>query len=559
MFFSALYLLGVSTLGFCATYNSINDIPELDWDFIIVGEAGPTNEGATDSIVPWLEGNLAQSRFDWNFTTVSQRGLNGRSIAYQRGHMLGGSSSVSSSSDFGRFARVTRDPGWSWNSLQPYIKRHEKFENPADNHDTTGQFDLAVHGFTGNVAVTLPGFPHPAVDAATLRASKELGGAFEFNLDMNSGTPLGLGWLQSTIGHNGTRSSATTSYLDNETRSRKNLHIVTDKRVARVLKTPGTKDMTIRTVEIRSSNSSKAVILTASKEVILAAGTIGSPHILLHSGIGDKNDLEALGIPTVLHNPSVGRNLSDHPTFRVRFAWAPNSIDLGPWANVNSDLELQARALELWKANRTGPFIALLHGNHLAWMRLPDNSSIIDKFGDTSSGPNSAHIELVLGSVPDAFIVDLAMLTPSSRGSVTTESRNPFDDPLIDLGFYTSAFDLATMREAIEVATMFTRAPVWENVITGVLDPLANATTNTVVDGVIRNGTGTGLHSVGTASMSPKDENWGVVDPDLLVKKVSGLRIVDASIMPYVPCAHTQVPVYIIAERAADIIRKSWA
>lgn len=143
---------------------------------------------------------------------------------------------------------------------------------------------------------------------------------------------ISAGWQQCTIGHDGTRSSAATSYLDHETRSRKNLHIATNTRVTRVLKTPGTKDLTIRTVESRSPNSPDSILLTASKEVILAAGSIGTPHILLHSGIGDRNDLKALNISSVLHSPSVGRNLTDHTTSIVTFGLAPNSIDLGPWA-----------------------------------------------------------------------------------------------------------------------------------------------------------------------------------------------------------------------------------
>lgn len=147
-----------------------------------------------------------------------------------------------------------------------------------------------------------------------------------------------LGWLQSTIGHDGTRSSSATSYLDAQTRSRKNLHIVTDTRVTRVLETANASahGLTIRTVEIRSPGSQDSVRLTASKEVILSAGSIMTPHILLHSGIGDRNDLEALGIPVVLNNPSVGRNISDHPFFGTTFDLVPNSIDLGPWAKCVS-------------------------------------------------------------------------------------------------------------------------------------------------------------------------------------------------------------------------------
>ncbi|KAF9447311.1 GMC oxidoreductase [Macrolepiota fuliginosa MF-IS2] len=589
MFPRLAVVVGLGTLGLCATYGTIQAVPDVKWDFIVVGggtagsvlasrltenpkfnvlviEAGPTNEGVEESIIPGLASRTALSRYDWNFTTVPQQGLNGRSFTYKRGHLLGGSSSVNGmiytrgpASDYDRLASVSGDGGWSWENIQSYLRKNEKLESPADNHDVKGEFDPAVHSSTGKVAVTLPNDLSPAVDAATLKASKELGGDFQFNLDMNSGKPLGLCWLQSTIGHDATRSSSATSYLDSKTRARDNLHIVTDTFVTRVLKTTETKGLTIRSVEIRSSDTSDTVVLTASKEVILAGGAIGTPHILLHSGIGDESDLKALNIETVLHNPSVGRNLTDHPVSFVAFSLAPNSIDLGPWANLITDPALQTQALELWKANRTGPYVeSATRAHHIAWLRLPRNSSIIEQFGDPSSSGDSAHVEIILGAFAGTYAAIPTLVSPASRGSLTIRSSNPFDSPLINPGYYTSEFDLPAVREGVKSAIRFSKAAVWENIITGLVGPLANAPTDADIDAVIRNNTLSALHPVGTAAMSPKNASWGVVDPDLLVKHVYGLRIVDASILPYIPSAHTQVPVYVIAERAADLIKSKW-
>ncbi|KAF9445784.1 GMC oxidoreductase [Macrolepiota fuliginosa MF-IS2] len=589
MFLDLAVVAGLASLGFCVTYGSIKHVPQLEWDFIIVGggtagsvlasrltenpkfnvlviEAGPTNENATESIVPGLGlAHLAMSRFDWNFTTVPQKGLNNRAVTLQRGFILGGTSSVNGmvysrgpSSDYDRFARVTGDSGWSWDALQKYIKKNEKFELPSDNHDIKDEFDPAVHSFSGKVAVTLPGFLSPAIDSATIQASNELGGDFAFNLDMNSGKPLGLGWTQSTIGHDGTRSSSATSYLDSQTRSRKNLYIVTNTRVTRLLKTPGTKELTIRMVEIRSPDPSDPfTIFTASKEVILSGGAIGTPHILLHSGIGDENDLKALNVSTILHNPSVGRNLSDHPFLPITFGIAPGSIDLGPWVNLQTDPALAAEALDIWNKNGTGPYVQEMPNDHITWARLSKDSPTL-ALGDPSSGPNAPHIELIFNVISGIFTTIMLFVTPVSRGSVTIGSNNPLDDPLIDPAYLTTESDLPGVREGIRKALNFSKAPVWKNVITGFVGPLANATTDAEIDDVIRNGVESGLHPVGTAAMSSRDASWGVVNPDLLVKKVSGLRIVDASIMPYIPSAHAQVPVYLIAERAADMIKCTW-
>ena len=198
--------------------------------------------------------------------------------------------------------------------------------------------------------MTLSGFSNPQIDSLVIQASAQLEGDFKYNIDMNSGTPLGLGlpshlirsgscngthlltgWLQSTVGHDGTRSSAATTYLDDDTRSRGNLHIVTNARVTRVLPSANIEHLTIRTVEVFQSDMSSPVNLTASKEVILCGGTIGSPLILMHSGIGDAGELKDIGIEPLLDNPSVGHNLTDQPFFQVSFNVTPNSLDFGAW------------------------------------------------------------------------------------------------------------------------------------------------------------------------------------------------------------------------------------
>ncbi|TFK31625.1 pyranose dehydrogenase [Crucibulum laeve] len=529
---------------------------------VLLIEAGPSNEGVLSSIVPGLALQLAASPYDWNFTTTPQKGLNGRTVSLPRGYILGGSSSINgmvytrgSSSDFNRFAAVTGDQGWSWNSLQPYIFKNERWTPPSDHHDTTEQYDPRVHRLSGMTSVSLSGSDEPSA-AKLLQVTKELPHEFPFNLDMNSGNPLGLGWLQATIG-NGSRSSAATSYLGPKFAGRRNLDIVLNTRVTRILKSKsvGGDRNVFRTVEIAlDENVESRRTIAARKEVILSAGTIGTPHILLHSGVGDSAELKALGITPYVHLPSVGKNLTDQPSALIDFATTSNNTN-----SIFTNATFLAEALNEWNRTRTGP-VATFGTGFIAWTRL--NSSFFKTMLDPSAGPNSPHIELFLGvciqRLKPQLSVPLVLSPQPIGGSVTLKTTNPFDDPLIDPAYLVDDFDVLTLREGAKAVARLFSAPTWKGYVLGITGGFANATTDAEMDAYFRNTVSTVSHLIGTASMSAKGSNYGVVDPDLRVKNTTGLRIVDASIMPFVTCGHTQAPVYIIAERAADLIKEAW-
>jgi len=147
------------------------------------------------------------------------------------------------------------------------------------------------------------------------------------------------------------------------------------------------------------------------------------------------------------------------------------------------------------------------------------------------------------------------MVTPVSRGSITINSSNPFDPPLIDPGLLSSEFDVFALRTAIKNSQKFLSSPAWKDYILGPVGQLANVMTDTELDEYIRNSASTACHAVGSAGMSGKDAKYGVVDPDLRVKGVLGLRIIDASILPFIICGHTQAPTYVVAERGAELIK----
>ncbi|KAJ7243034.1 alcohol oxidase [Mycena rebaudengoi] len=584
--FSTLYLflLAIAATGHCKIYTAVSDLPTHSFDFIVVGggtagsavanrltenpkfsvlvlEAGPSNEGVVEAEAPSLVLQFDnQAKFHWNYTTTPQPGLNGRAIPYSRARTLGGCSAHNgmfytrgSREDFDRYAQVTGDAGWSWDRLLPYFFKNEKWTEPADHHDTRGQYDPRVHGTKGMVSVSLAGYEWPASRRVT-QATREFPEQFPFNLDTNAGNPLGIGFLQETIGQ-GQRSSASTSYLGPKFQSLPNLHILLNAQVSRLIANKTNNRIVFNGVEFSQDQSTLSTVV-ARKEVILSAGTIGTPSILLHSGVGDKIVLQALGISSILDLPSVGKNVSDHPS--VVPTWSvPN--DTETVESVSQNMTRFNEAFAEWNKTKTGPF-SVIAITHVGWFRIP---GIFNRFSDPAAGPRSPHIELKFGAggggLPGHFFsINTAIVSPTSRGSISINSSNPFDPPVIDPGFFKNDLDVQVLREGVKLAKKFVTAPVWDGYILSMTGALANATTDAEIEQVIRNTAGTSGHIIGSAAMSAKDAGYGVVNPDLLVKGAKGLRIIDVSVLPFVPSAHTQAAAYAIAERGADLIKAAW-
>ncbi|KAF7363145.1 Aryl-alcohol oxidase [Mycena venus] len=578
-------LFVLSGFGLCKLYEDVADLPGLHYDFVIVGggtagnvvanrlsenphvsvlvlEAGPSNDGVLDSEVPFLSAEMfLNPTYSWNYTTTPMPGFNGRSVPYSRAFILGGCSAHNgmvytrgAAADFDRYAELSGDAGWSWNQLFPYFLKNEKWTPPTDHHDTRGQFNPQVHGTNGPISVSLNGFSLPTFEQKVIQTTKELPHDFPFNLDPNSGKELGRGCNLLSVA--GERSTSATGYLAPKFIQRQNLHVLLHAQVSKLVNV--TRKMgkpSFGGVEFRYGNS--LFVAHAAKEIVLSGGAIGSPQILMNSGVGAHVTLSALGIPTVLDLPSVGQNASDQPLLITQ--WAVHSTDT--FDPIRQNATLFAEGMAQWNASRTGPFVDSGIMTHLGWSRLAQDSPAFSVHADPSSGPDAPHLEFSFvpgGSTPgNSMSIFVALVSPVSRGSVVINSSDPFAPPLIDPGYFSNKWDLLAIRDGISLAERFVSAPTWSGFVGAMTPNLANLS-SADLETAIRNMAAPNLHMVGTAGMSARGAAYGVVDPDLQVKGAVGLSVIDASVVPIVPSAHTQAGTYAFAERGSDLLKQRW-
>jgi choline dehydrogenase-like flavoprotein len=476
---------------------------------VLLLEAGgrePLEAAAIPSAWPALLGTSV----DWADKTVTQTAT-GSAVPWPRGRGLGGSSSINAM-NFLRGHRSSYDAwieagakGWGYDDLLPYFKRSENLT------DIAGR-DAAVRGMDGPLRVGPAVERHP-VAKACLTAAVEAGHT-EVQ-DIASGLEEGFGWGDLSIA-DGKRQDASEAYL-RPVMKRPNLHVVTDALVHCVTLTGD------RCTGVEYSVGGDIFTARCSGEVVLSAGAVGSPQILMLSGIGPQDHLTQVGIDTVVHLPGVGANLQDHAMSGIVYQSAQ---PVPPAANNHGEVQGLIRS----NPQVTGPDVQI---------QLVD----VPLREDSLPGPDMGQ----------GYTIMVALMTPFSRGTVRLASTTPGAASLIDPQYYTDSRDLDAMASGLRTAREIGNSPALANWRGEEALPGPAIRDDKQLHTYLRKNLRSYSHYAGTCRIGI--DETAVIDPELRVRGVSGLRIADASVMPAIISANTNATVYAIAERAADLLR----
>jgi choline dehydrogenase len=521
-------IIGAGSAG-CVLASRLTENPSAR---VLLLEAGPPDD-AEEIHIPAALNLLFQSAYDWDFHTVPQERAAGRSIYWPRGRTLGGSSSINamiyirgSRHDYDTWRDEYGCAGWGYCDLLPYFRRAE------DN----SRGESAYHGVSGPLSVQDLKYKSP-LTRAFVAASRECG--LPANEDFNGAAQDGSGFYQVTQ-RDGRRWSAADAYL-HPAMSRPNLTVLTDARVTGILIEAD------RAVGVRYLLRGEEEEARADGEVILSAGAIGSPQLLMLSGIGPADHLIEHGIRVHADSPGVGANLSDHPVVTTMWhtpktpgLWeAAKPSNLARWRYLHSG-PLTSNVAEAGGFSRSMPS---LPAPDLQWHVLPTPF--------TRNGLGDPAIR--------AISLLVTLVSVGSRGFVRLRSDDPRHKPAIDPAYLSDGADIDPIISGLRMAREFAAASAMAKLATVELAPGPGVRTDTELVEFIRNDIGTLYHPVGTCAMGgdsrlAASRLTSVVDPELRVRGIEGLRVVDASVMPAVPRGNTNAPTIAIAERAADLI-----
>lgn len=502
---------------------------------VLLLEAGGTNNRMLTKIpLAWNPISNAKS-FGWGFKSEQHENLDGRTIDEARGRLLGGTSSIhgmmysrGNPADYDKWEALGL-AGWAYRDVLPYFRKTETNWRGASEY----------HGGDGPLSV-LSNDPHPVIFPAMLQAAKEMG--YDEVDDFNGAQQEGVGMPDFMVQKTGRRDSSATAFLDRK-KPRGNLTVVTGALVGRIL-LDGTRAIG---VEYRRKGK---VVRSQSDEVIVAAGAFGSPQLLQLSGIGNAEALRKVGVRPRHNLDAVGQNLQDHPLIhavfhgvhglrldkmlrldRLAIGWARWMLKRPSYLS-DHPMSLQGFVRTESESTRPDTLFQVVHVPFLARPWLP---------GETAPG--------------DQFMGSGLQLHPVGRGSVGLRSNNPTAAPVIRGNLFKEEADKQAARNILGFIMDFFASDSLRGIVGDTIRPVLDLDDTSAVDSYLSQTIGTGKHPIGTCAMGV-DTASSVVDEELKVHGIDGLRVIDGSVMPSHISGNTDAPIKMIAEKGADLIKQ---